>query len=128
MVWPSPEPVRLTVHGGTLDLPVRPPRDDDSALPDLGEPAWGPEAAITVLREGHWGREIVTDAMTGTTTVTNTVEGPLNRQDRNGRALAVTGFDRNTLVAGDPAATTAQSRRAFEIVRDWDPRSASRRT
>ena len=71
-----------------------------------------------MLRPGHWGREIVTDAMTGTTTVTNTVEGPLNRQDRIGRALAVTGFDRNTLVAGDPAATTAQSRRAFEIVRD----------
>jgi putative CocE/NonD family hydrolase len=118
MVWPSPEPVRFTMHGGTLALPVRPPRHDDASLPDLGEPTWGPEAAITVLRPGHWGREIVTDAMTGTTTVTNTVEGPLNRQDRIGRALAVTGFDRNTLVAGDPAATTAQSRRAFEIVRD----------
>jgi putative CocE/NonD family hydrolase len=118
MVWPSPEPVRLTVHGGRLDLPVRPPRDDDAALPDLGEPTWGPEAAVTVLRPGHWARELVTDALTGTTTVTNTVEGPLNRQDRIGRALAVTGFDRNTIVAGDPTATTAHSRRAFEIVRD----------
>jgi hypothetical protein len=118
MVWPSPEPVLLTVHRGRLDLPVRPPRPEDAGLHGLGEPAWGPEAPVTVLRPGHWGREIVTDAMTGATTVTNTVEGPLNRQDRIGRALAVTGFDRNTIVAGDPAATTAQSRRAFEIVRD----------
>jgi uncharacterized protein len=118
MVWPSPEPVRLTVHGGSLELPARRPRDDDAALPDLGEPTWGPEAAVTVLRAGRWGRELVTDAMTGTTIVTNTVQGPLNRQDAIGRALSVTGFDRNTIVAGDPTATTAQSRRAFEIVRD----------
>ena len=27
MVWPSPEKATLTVLGGTLDLPVRPPRD-----------------------------------------------------------------------------------------------------
>jgi putative CocE/NonD family hydrolase len=118
MVWPSPEPVQLTVHGGTLDLPVRPPNPDDAKLRDLGEPTWGPEAPITVLRPGHWGRDITTDAMTGTTSVKNTVEGPLNHQDRIGRALAVTGFDRSTIVAGDPAATTAESRRAFEIVRD----------
>ena len=118
MVWPSPEPVVLTVHGGRLELPVRPPPPEDAQLGDLGEPTWGREAPVTVLRPGHWGREITTDAMTGTTRVTNTVEGPLNRQDRIGRALAVTGFDRSTIVAGDPAATIAESRRAFEIVRD----------
>ncbi len=41
--WPSPEPVSLTLKGGTLTLPVRRPRDDDAnlapfALPESTEP------------------------------------------------------------------------------------------
>ena len=57
MVWPSPEPVLLTVHGGRLELPVRPPRTVDADLRDLGEPTWGPEAAVTVLRPGLGTRD-----------------------------------------------------------------------
>ncbi len=86
MVWPSPEPVTLTVHGdgSSLELPVRPPRAEDARLRDLGEPEGGPPAAFTVLREGNWTREVRIDAMSGATTVTNVVDGPLNRLDRTG--------------------------------------------
>jgi hypothetical protein len=118
MVWPSPEPVTIAVHPGSeLELPVRPPRPEDAALPDLGEPGWGPPAAFTELRPGHWGREVRIDAMTGETSVTNTVDGPLNRLDRTGRAIALTGFDRSSITGDDPASARAQSRRAFEIDR-----------
>ncbi len=120
MVWPSPEPVTITVGAGggpsTLDLPIRPARDEDAALPDLGEPTWGPPEPATQLRAGRWGREIRTDAMTGETSVTNVVEGPLMRLDAHGGALALTGFDRVSITGDDPATNRAESRRRFEIV------------
>ena len=112
MVWPSPEPVTLTMHAGALELPVRPPRSEDADLADLGEPTWGPPAAITELRAGRWGRETRTDAMLGETSVTNTVEGPLVRLERTGRALALTGFDRAS-IRDDP--TLGASRQPARI-------------
>ena len=117
MVWPSPEPVTLTMHAGALELPARPPRSEDAELADLGEPTWGPPAATTELRAGRWGRETHIDAMVGETSVTNTVEGPLVRLERTGRALALTGFDRAS-IRDDPTSARADSRREFELVRD----------
>lgn len=40
LIWPSPEPVTLTLYTGssTLELPVRPPRDADSRLAAFGAP------------------------------------------------------------------------------------------
>ncbi|MDZ7839530.1 MAG: CocE/NonD family hydrolase [Gammaproteobacteria bacterium] len=40
LAWPSPNPTRLSVFTGasSLQLPVRPPRDADTALRDLGAP------------------------------------------------------------------------------------------
>jgi uncharacterized protein len=35
--WPSPEPVLLTLHGGRVELPERPPRAEDADLPEFGE-------------------------------------------------------------------------------------------
>ena len=112
MVWPSPQPVTITVHGGssTLTLPVRPPRAEDATLPDLGEPTWGPPAETTELRPGAWGRDIRTDVLLGETSVTNVVEGALVRLERTGRALALTGFDRVS-VRDDPVSARAESRR-----------------
>jgi hypothetical protein len=51
MVWPAPEKATLTVLGGTLDLPVRPPRDID-ALPLLPDPETAPPEQSTVIRPG----------------------------------------------------------------------------
>jgi hypothetical protein len=118
MVWPAPATVRLRAFGGALQLPVRPPEGADAAPPGLGEPTWGPEAPTTVLREGAWSRTTAIDPRTGETTVTNVVDGPLVRQDRTGRALALTGWDRTRFVARDPLSVRAESRREFEIVRD----------
>jgi putative CocE/NonD family hydrolase len=38
MVWPAPEEATVTVMDGTLDLPVRPLRLEDAALPSLPPP------------------------------------------------------------------------------------------
>ena len=48
--------------------------------------------------------------MLGETSVTNTVEGPLVRLERTGRALALTGFDRAS-IRDDPTSARADSRR-----------------
>jgi len=51
MVWPTPEKATLTVLGGTLDLPVRPPRDID-ALPLLPDPETAAPEQSTVISPG----------------------------------------------------------------------------
>ena len=51
-LWPSPEPVALTVHTGgasTLELPVRTPHALDDALPPLGPPEIAPRLAVEIL-------------------------------------------------------------------------------
>jgi len=120
MVWPSPEAVTVTVQEGSsaLELPVRPPRPEDAALADLGEPTWGPPAPVTELRAGAWNREVRYDAASGETSVTNSVAGPLSRLDRTGRSIALSGFDRATIGTDDPTSARAESRREFEIVRE----------
>jgi len=49
LAWPSPEPVRLVVYTGasSVELPLRPPSDDDARLPDLGTPTGAAPLAVT---------------------------------------------------------------------------------
>ena len=54
LVWPAPEPVALGVYAGAsaLELPVRPPRAEDTELPSFEAPEEGPGEA------GHEGGEV----------------------------------------------------------------------
>jgi len=51
LIWPSPEPVALTVHTGvsTLELPERPPSALDRSLAPFAPPERGPGAEPTAL-------------------------------------------------------------------------------
>lgn len=53
IIWPSPEPVILTVHTATstLELPVRSPSPLDAALPPFAEAEAGPPLKTTVIDE-----------------------------------------------------------------------------
>ena len=62
--WPSPEPVRLTLFSGALDLPERPPRPEDEALPAFGEPEHSPALATESVEAGPQGRSIRRDLST----------------------------------------------------------------
>lgn len=62
LAWPTPRKVRLTVHpaGSRLVLPVRPPRDGDDALRDLGE-EWYRSVANdygSIRGETRWTRSL----------------------------------------------------------------------
>jgi putative CocE/NonD family hydrolase len=63
--WPSPEPVTLTVSAGRIELPVRPPRPDDGALPPFGEPEHSPPLEVKHVETGPAGRYLGRDLGSG---------------------------------------------------------------
>ena len=52
MIWPSPETATLTISGGALELPVRPPQAADALLPPLPGPETAPPEPVTRVRPG----------------------------------------------------------------------------
>ena len=67
IIWPSPEPVKLTVFTGAsqLLLPVRQPSPDDSRSTSLPKPAFATPSPVTVVREGALERSVSIDQITG---------------------------------------------------------------
>ena len=73
MIWPSPEPVTVTLHGGSLSLPRRGSSELDDQLRPFGEPESGtPLATETTKARGSGrggGRRVRRDLSTGETEV-----------------------------------------------------------
>ena len=66
-IWPSPEPVTLTVVSGgesRLELPVRSASELDATLPPFGPPEAAPGAEIEYRRIGPTGRTVSRDLAT----------------------------------------------------------------
>src|SRR4051794_1815500 len=61
--WPSPEPVTLTLHGGVLHLPVRPPRKEPQ--PAFGHPEQADALAVETIQAGRTNRTQTFDLATG---------------------------------------------------------------
>jgi len=70
LVWPSPEPVRLTIFtdNSFLHLPVRPPREEDAQLRPFPEPEGAPPITRTLLepKNHNWWvkRDLANDIST----------------------------------------------------------------
>jgi putative CocE/NonD family hydrolase len=65
--WPSPEAVTLTLHGGTLHLPLREPHAEH--LPGFGAPEQAEPLAQEVLAPGRTNRIQLYDLATGERTL-----------------------------------------------------------
>ena len=63
--WPSPEPVTLTLHGGMLELPVRPARAADALLPEFEEPEHTPPLDKEQQEAAPDGRTLCRNYATG---------------------------------------------------------------
>jgi putative CocE/NonD family hydrolase len=70
IVWPSPNPVTLTIFTGAsrLLLPARRPQPDDTKLRSFPEPLSMPPTATTILRKGRVERSVTEDQVTGQVT------------------------------------------------------------
>jgi putative CocE/NonD family hydrolase len=70
IVWPSPEPVTLTVFTGAsrLLLPVRSAQPSDAQLPPYPEPACATASPMTSMRKGRLERSVTLDELTGEAT------------------------------------------------------------
>jgi putative CocE/NonD family hydrolase len=64
-LWPSPEEVTLTLHGGSLELPVRPPRAEDDTLPAFGEPEHSASLEVEEQDPGPAAHTLRRDLATG---------------------------------------------------------------
>ena len=66
IAWPAPEAAVIGLRTGrsTLELPVRPPRPEDAALPDFGEPEAAPGTTHKKLRRPPMRRTLETDLVT----------------------------------------------------------------
>jgi hypothetical protein len=77
IVWPAPQPVRLTVFTGasSLVLPVRPPHPADTGLRPFLAPEHGPPLLHTLLHPARLRRTMERNLATNETTYTVLTEG-----------------------------------------------------
>jgi uncharacterized protein len=64
-LWPSPDEVTLTLHAGSLELPVRPLRPEDDELPPFGEPEHSPPLETEEEEPGPAAHTLRRDLATG---------------------------------------------------------------
>jgi uncharacterized protein len=64
-LWPSPEEVTLTLHSGSVALPVRPPRGEDRELAQFGEPEHSPALETEERDPGPMAHTLRRDLATG---------------------------------------------------------------
>jgi putative CocE/NonD family hydrolase len=103
MIWPAPEVATLTIFGGTVDLPVRPPQAADATLPSLPGPETAAPERPTVIRPG------------------------LVRIERLGLELGSEGKFAFDIKDDDPLSATAEMQRTETIRRDaWQVRIETR--
>lgn len=122
LVWPSPEKVTLTVHGGELALPLRPPAK---------EPEWvfeEPEAATPwrteTLREPSNSRTVERDPATGAVTLSIRDDFGEKRDLVHGLAHGSLARESWTIHPDDPlsARGTAEWTQTFDRD-DWSART-----
>jgi hypothetical protein len=129
MVWPSPEPVELTVHAQDcrLDLPARLTRPDDRTQPVFGEPEMAPPANFTRDRIGRREREVHEDATTGETVMTIHRERGAYRLHDLDLIIDATATERFSIIEGDPLSAKAEINGTYRTARGpWDIRSRTR--
>jgi hypothetical protein len=123
IIWPSPEPVTLTViagRGAALLLPVRTPQAIDRRLRPFAEPVTAPEKDVGEERIGERRNEVTRDVATGRQTETST-RGGLSRFP-HGATTSVAGTHRLEIMPDDPNSavcetswTTRQARGRWKV-------------
>lgn len=63
VVWPAPEPARLTIDvaGSALELPIRDPRRSDEHIREPGKPRGAPESPTTLIKPRDYAWRVIRD-------------------------------------------------------------------
>ena len=128
-LWPSPEPVMLTLWTGasTLVLPVRPARAEDAALRPFAEPEAAPPVRRTVLRPGHSERRIERDPLHRLTTTIVTNDEGSHRLEAIDLEVAQSSIQRYTIADDDPLSARVEiSWRVSRARGNWRIRTETR--
>jgi putative CocE/NonD family hydrolase len=128
LIWPSPEPVTLTLATGksAFVLPVRRARGNDPS-PAFKRPESAAPATRTALAPGGRNRVISTDLGKRETLVEITDSSGRNRYDDIALIAEARSKERYTIVDDDPLAATAEVTWTWEFERDdWQIRTETR--
>ena len=111
-VWPSPEPVTLTLYAGAglLRLPVRASQADDERLADFGPPEASPAGRHRVLAPARRGRVQQQDFATGRSTVETVKDRGRTHLQEIDLTIGAGGTDRFTLTGDDPLSARHENR------------------
>ena len=126
-VWPTPERCAVTLHEGTLRLPVRPTAEGDEVTFD--GPRAGGRWARTTVREGAGYRRTVERQEDGGVTVTVEDDGGRVRDDAHGLESGSRTVERFAVHAHDPLCASAWSAHEQEGGREgarWRTRAETR--
>lgn len=128
LIWPSPEPVTLTLYAGksTLDLPVRPPSRADANVKFKAAEAAAPFPR-TVLAAGGRNRVIRTDMGKGETVVEIDDQSGRSRYDEIDLVAEARSTERYRIVEDDPLSCSAEVTWQWFFERgDWRIRTEMR--
>ncbi len=111
LMWPAPEPVTLTLFtgAGTLDLPVRAPRDEDATLRPFDPPECAAASSRTEKRPYARSRRHSRDMITEEHVVEASKARGLVRLDAIDWEYSGCGRERYSIRQGDPLSAKAHS-------------------
>jgi uncharacterized protein len=122
IAWPSPEPVRLSLHAGAsrVILPVRRPAVSDERLPPFEEPESTPAALATTLQEGDSSSLVTVDLASGRREIRLHYDYGLERIEPHGLETTEISTETLAIVEGDPASAEARAETSIALGRgDW---------
>lgn len=128
LIWPSPEPVTLTLHAGrsALELPLRPARREDAKIKFKPVEAAEPFRRTALSPAGR-NRVVRTDMGKNETMVEVTDESGRNRYEDIDLVAEARSTERYRIVEGDPLSCTAEVAWTWLFERgDWKIRTEAR--
>ncbi len=119
-IWPSPEPVTVTLYPAEsrLDLPVRPARDEDNRLRPFEQPEGSPPLETVVTRRESRKRRAEIDLTDSRVTVVSFKDRGAERLVESGIATSDEGIETYAIAADDPLSARAEMRWRTSLSRD----------
>jgi uncharacterized protein len=131
VAWPPPGPSSFALRtvASALELPVRAPRVEDSALTAFPPPESAPNASIVELHRGSSTRTVTRDDATGETRyrfaadITDDGDPALTRVESTGMEHGHASIETYSITAGDPLSARAEILHDARFQReDWSVR------